>query len=100
MSDRGENGIFLLGIIGYAIIEVDGKYVMVEILLSVVPFVLVDTVFPCVYMKVTDTTSNIKKSFKFFDGDFCFLHTLELGCTRIHDRRICVTMDDQDQRTV
>ena len=30
--------------------------------------VLVDTVFPCVYMKVTDNASNIKKSFKFFDG--------------------------------
>ena len=30
--------------------------------------VLVDTVFLCVYMKVTDNASNIKKSFKFFDG--------------------------------
>ncbi len=28
--------------------------------------VLVDTVFPCVYMTVTDTASNIKKAFKFF----------------------------------
>ena len=35
--------------------------------------VLVDTVFPCVYMKVTDNVSNIEKSFKFFDGD---LHIL------------------------
>ena len=105
MSDRGENGISLLGITGYAIIEVDGKYVMVEMLLSAVPFadvqhtgvailrasqqqlagygvcqyecsftasdkeiVLVDTVFPCVHMKVTDNASNIKKDFKFFDG--------------------------------
>ncbi len=38
MFDRGENGISLLGITGYAIIEVDGKYVMVEMLLSAVPF--------------------------------------------------------------
>ena len=38
MSDRGENGISLLGITGYAIIEVDGKYVIVEMLLSEVPF--------------------------------------------------------------
>ena len=29
-------------------------------------------------MKVTDNTSNIKKTFSFFDGGFCFLHTLEL----------------------
>ena len=29
---------------------------------------LVDTVFPCVHMKVTDNASNIKKDFKFFDG--------------------------------
>jgi hypothetical protein len=29
--------------------------------------VMVDTVFPCVHMKVTDKTSNIKKDFKFFD---------------------------------
>ncbi len=29
--------------------------------------VLVHTVFPCVHMKVTDNTSNIKKAFKFFD---------------------------------
>ncbi len=86
------------------IIEVDGKYVMVEILWSAVPFgdvkhtvddilcaskqqltgygvgqyecsftasgneiVLVDTVFPCAHMKVTDNDSNIKKPFKFFD---------------------------------
>jgi len=38
LFDRGENGISLLGITGYAIIEVDGKYVMVEMLLSAVPF--------------------------------------------------------------
>ena len=106
MSDRGENGISLLGIIGYVIIEVDGKYVIVEMLLSAVPFadvkntddvilraskqqlagygvgqyecsftvsdneiVLVDTVFPCVHMKVTDNASNIKKAFKFFDDE-------------------------------
>ena len=31
--------------------------------------VLVDTVFPCVYMKVTDNASNIKKTFKFFDDE-------------------------------
>jgi hypothetical protein len=31
--------------------------------------VLVNTVFPCVYMKVTDNDSNIKKTFKFFDDD-------------------------------
>ncbi len=31
--------------------------------------VLVDTVFPCVHMKVTDNGSNIKKAFKFFDDD-------------------------------
>ncbi len=31
--------------------------------------VLVDTVFPCVYIKVTDNASNIKKNFKFFDDD-------------------------------
>ena len=29
--------------------------------------VLVDTVFLCVHMKVTDNASNIKKAFKFFD---------------------------------
>jgi hypothetical protein len=34
LFDRGENGISLLGITGYAIIEVDGKYVMVEMLLG------------------------------------------------------------------
>ena len=28
--------------------------------------VLVDTVFPCVHMKVTDNASNMKKAFKFF----------------------------------
>jgi hypothetical protein len=38
LFDRGENGISLLGITGYDIIEVDGKYVMVEMLLSAVPF--------------------------------------------------------------
>ena len=32
--------------------------------------VLVDTVFPCVHMKVTDNVSNIKKTFKFFDDEF------------------------------
>ena len=31
--------------------------------------VLVDTVFPCVHMKVTDNASNIKKAFKFFDDE-------------------------------
>ncbi len=31
--------------------------------------VLVDTVFPCVHMKVTDNASNIKKVFKFFDDE-------------------------------
>ncbi len=31
--------------------------------------VLVDTVFPCVHMKVTDNDSNIKKTFKFFDDE-------------------------------
>jgi hypothetical protein len=31
--------------------------------------VLVDTVFPCVHMKVTDNGSNIKKTFKFFDDE-------------------------------
>jgi hypothetical protein len=36
------------------------------------------TLLSCVHMKVTDNASNIKKDFKFFDGDFCFLHTLEL----------------------
>jgi hypothetical protein len=29
-------------------------------------------------MKVTDSASNIKKSFKFFDRDICFLHTLKV----------------------
>ncbi len=31
--------------------------------------VLVDTVFPCVHMKMTDNSSNIKKTFKFFDDN-------------------------------
>ena len=31
--------------------------------------VLVDTVFPCVHMKVPDNASNIKKAFKFFDDE-------------------------------
>ncbi len=31
--------------------------------------VMVDTVFPCVHMKVTDNASNIKKDFKFFDDE-------------------------------
>jgi hypothetical protein len=31
--------------------------------------VLVDTVFPCEHMNVTDNASNIKKNFKFFDDD-------------------------------
>jgi hypothetical protein len=31
--------------------------------------VLVDTVFPCVHMKVTDNASNIKRAFKFFDDE-------------------------------
>ena len=39
MSDTGEKRISLLGITGYVIIEVDDKYVIVEILLSAVPFV-------------------------------------------------------------
>ena len=40
--------------------------------------VKVDTVLPSVHMKVTYNASNIKKAFSFFDGGFCFLHTLEL----------------------
>lgn len=32
MAFRGENGISLLGITGYAIVDIDDKYVMVEIL--------------------------------------------------------------------
>jgi hypothetical protein len=40
--------------------------------------VLLDTVLQSVHMKVTDNVSNIKKAFNFFDGGFCFLHTLEL----------------------
>jgi hypothetical protein len=36
------------------------------------------TLLQSVHMKVTDNASNIKKAFKFFDGGFCFLHTLEL----------------------
>ncbi len=35
---RGENGISLLGITGYVIIEVHDKVVMVEMMLSTVPF--------------------------------------------------------------
>jgi hypothetical protein len=31
--------------------------------------VLVDTVFPCVHMKMTDNASNIKKAFKFFHDE-------------------------------
>ena len=31
--------------------------------------VLIDTVFPCVHMKVTDNALNIKKTFKFFDDE-------------------------------
>ncbi len=31
--------------------------------------VLVDTVFPCVHMKVTYNASNIKNAFKVFDDD-------------------------------
>jgi hypothetical protein len=30
---------------------------------------LVDTVFACVHMKVTDNASNIKKTFKLFDDE-------------------------------
>ena len=41
--------------------------------------VLVDTVFPCVYMQVTDNASNIKKSFKFFDGDLQILRRRQEG---------------------
>jgi hypothetical protein len=40
--------------------------------------VLLDTVLQSVHMKVTDNASNIKETFKFIDGVFCFLHTLEL----------------------
>ncbi len=36
---------------------------------SVTEIVLVDTMFPCVHMKVTDNASNIKKTFKFFDDE-------------------------------
>ena len=35
--------------------------------------VLVDTVFQCECMKVTENSSNIKKAFKFFDGDLQIL---------------------------
>jgi hypothetical protein len=42
LYDRGENGISFRGITGYVIIEVDGKYVMVEMLLSEVPFGVVE----------------------------------------------------------
>ena len=38
IRNRGKNGISVLGITGYAIMKMDGKYVMVEILLSTVPF--------------------------------------------------------------
>jgi hypothetical protein len=31
--------------------------------------VLIDTVFPCLHMKVTDNVSNINKAFKFFDDE-------------------------------
>ena len=115
MCDRGENGISLLGITGYAIVQVDGKYVMLQMLLGTAPFgdvkhtgdailcgskhelvgygvgkyesyftpagkeiVIVDIVFSSVHMKITDNASNIKKAFTFFEGGFCFLHTLEL----------------------
>jgi hypothetical protein len=43
--------------------------------------VLLDTVLQSVHMKVTDNASNIKKAFTFFEGGFCFLHTLELVIT-------------------
>ena len=36
--DRGENGVSLLGITGYVIVQVDGKYVMLEMMLSAAPF--------------------------------------------------------------
>ena len=36
--DRGENVISLLGLTSYAILEVDGKYVMVKMLLNAAPF--------------------------------------------------------------
>ena len=49
--------------------------------------VIVDTVFSCVHMKVTDNASNIKKAFNFFEGGFCFLHTLELV--------VCEFMEDE-----
>ena len=38
MVFRGGNGISLLGITYYAIVDIDGKYVMVEMLLSAAPF--------------------------------------------------------------
>ncbi len=41
--------------------------VSARLLLQGTEIVLVDTVFPCVHMKVTDNASNIKKAFKFFD---------------------------------
>ena len=116
MVFRGGNGISLLGITYYAIVDIDGKYVMVEMLLSAAPFgdvshtrenilrvskqhlarygvgeyesaisalstkivVHKDSVLDSVHMKVTDNAANIKKAFSFFDGGFCFLHTLEL----------------------
>ena len=38
MCGRGENGISLLGITGYANVLVDGKYVMLQMLLGAAPF--------------------------------------------------------------
>ena len=38
MCGRGENGISLLGITGYVIVQVDGKYVMLQMLLGAAPF--------------------------------------------------------------
>jgi hypothetical protein len=43
------------------------KKIVAALAVKGIKIVLVDTVFPCVYMKVTDNASNIKKSFKFFD---------------------------------
>jgi hypothetical protein len=42
--------------------------------------VIVDTVFSCVHMKVTDNVSNIKKDFNFFEGGFCFYTPLSGLC--------------------
>jgi hypothetical protein len=41
----------------------------------------------------------IKKAFKFFDGGFCFLHTLELVVREFMGNE-SAAVDDQDQWTV